>query len=383
MGVGPHDLPGVRYTCIRGVLDFMGLKKKKRRRSIYGAEQNNLRKIHARRKYRYSLRKSTREQLVKEANDTLILNHEANKKDQKIFLKKIKIANLALIQINSKVASYKSKHKAIVPLKIVEQNKSPKFNKVTIYRNGLSNNNTNFNSTELVQLEFFVFLYFLQKHYFIYNTHRFINSFLLFFFLNYYFFHKKIAQDIVSFNNTINFINNKTIFATDKIFHTYKNIFNVSTSLCNYLINQRINLLSLKKKKIKLLTKDKKKKYFKRIKRAFVTSEQFLKQIIFLNYSYNLEIHKLYITKTVYKPVHLKLKRLARCTFTKSSPQKQFFINYKQQRFFFLKLAKLNNFFFYKNNYNKHSNRKLLTDFFLFSKNYKFSIKKKITNFIK
>ena len=36
-GKGPRDLPGVRYSCVRGVLDFVGLKKKKRRRSIYGA----------------------------------------------------------------------------------------------------------------------------------------------------------------------------------------------------------------------------------------------------------------------------------------------------------------------------------------------------------
>lgn len=38
-GGGARDLPGVRYTCIRGVYDFMGLLGKKRRRSIYGIKQ--------------------------------------------------------------------------------------------------------------------------------------------------------------------------------------------------------------------------------------------------------------------------------------------------------------------------------------------------------
>ena len=38
-GGGSRDLPGVRYSLIRGVLDFMGLVNKKRRRSIYGAPQ--------------------------------------------------------------------------------------------------------------------------------------------------------------------------------------------------------------------------------------------------------------------------------------------------------------------------------------------------------
>lgn len=39
-GGGARDLPGVRYSCIRGVYDFAGLIDKKRRRSIYGAKQD-------------------------------------------------------------------------------------------------------------------------------------------------------------------------------------------------------------------------------------------------------------------------------------------------------------------------------------------------------
>jgi small subunit ribosomal protein S12 len=51
-GGGARDLPGVRYTCIRGVYDFAGLVNKKRRRSIYGAKRptDKLKKL--RRKFR-------------------------------------------------------------------------------------------------------------------------------------------------------------------------------------------------------------------------------------------------------------------------------------------------------------------------------------------
>lgn len=52
-GGGARDLPGVRYTCIRGVYDFAGLVNKKRRRSIYGAKRplEKIKKI--RRKLRF------------------------------------------------------------------------------------------------------------------------------------------------------------------------------------------------------------------------------------------------------------------------------------------------------------------------------------------
>jgi len=35
-GKGARDLPGVRYSCIRGVFDCYGILKKTKRRSIYG-----------------------------------------------------------------------------------------------------------------------------------------------------------------------------------------------------------------------------------------------------------------------------------------------------------------------------------------------------------
>jgi len=51
-GGGARDLPGVRYTCIRGVYDFAGLINKRRRRSIYGAKKpvDKIKKL--RRKFR-------------------------------------------------------------------------------------------------------------------------------------------------------------------------------------------------------------------------------------------------------------------------------------------------------------------------------------------
>ena len=51
-GVGARDLPGVRYSCIRGVLDCLPLKLKTKRRSIYGVERPVEKKTHTRRKNR-------------------------------------------------------------------------------------------------------------------------------------------------------------------------------------------------------------------------------------------------------------------------------------------------------------------------------------------
>ena len=52
-GGGARDLPGVRFTCIRGVLDFASLDYKKRRRSIYGAKRPKEKITRVRRKFRF------------------------------------------------------------------------------------------------------------------------------------------------------------------------------------------------------------------------------------------------------------------------------------------------------------------------------------------
>jgi len=54
-GGGARDLPGVRHTCVRGVYDFLGVRNKRRRRSIYGVKrpQNLVNKI--RKKFRQIL----------------------------------------------------------------------------------------------------------------------------------------------------------------------------------------------------------------------------------------------------------------------------------------------------------------------------------------
>jgi small subunit ribosomal protein S12 len=52
-GGGARDLPGIRYTCIRGVYDFAGLLNKKRRRSIYGVKKSIDKVKKVRRKLRF------------------------------------------------------------------------------------------------------------------------------------------------------------------------------------------------------------------------------------------------------------------------------------------------------------------------------------------
>ena len=51
-GGGCRDLPGVRHTCVRGVLDFLGVKNKTRRRSIYGVKKPQQKITKLRRKFR-------------------------------------------------------------------------------------------------------------------------------------------------------------------------------------------------------------------------------------------------------------------------------------------------------------------------------------------
>ena len=51
-GVGARDLPGVHFSCIRGVYDFAPVYSKIRRRSIYGVKQPDIKKTKLRRKLR-------------------------------------------------------------------------------------------------------------------------------------------------------------------------------------------------------------------------------------------------------------------------------------------------------------------------------------------
>ena len=38
-GGGPNDLPGVRYSIVRGVLDTQAVKDRKQSRSLYGTKK--------------------------------------------------------------------------------------------------------------------------------------------------------------------------------------------------------------------------------------------------------------------------------------------------------------------------------------------------------
>lgn len=51
-GGGARDLPGVRFTCIRGVYDFAPLHEKTRRRSIYGVKRPRDKVMYVRRRFR-------------------------------------------------------------------------------------------------------------------------------------------------------------------------------------------------------------------------------------------------------------------------------------------------------------------------------------------
>jgi small subunit ribosomal protein S12 len=51
-GGGARDLPGVRYSCIRGVYDCIGVLIKTKRRSIYGVPLSERLKTKARRRFR-------------------------------------------------------------------------------------------------------------------------------------------------------------------------------------------------------------------------------------------------------------------------------------------------------------------------------------------
>jgi len=52
-GGGARDLPGVGYTCIRGVLDFSSLSHKKRKRSLFGVKKPIIGVKKLRRKFRF------------------------------------------------------------------------------------------------------------------------------------------------------------------------------------------------------------------------------------------------------------------------------------------------------------------------------------------
>jgi small subunit ribosomal protein S12 len=51
-GGGARDLPGVHYTCVRGVYDLAGVLNRNKRRSIYGIHMKEHMKKKLRRKFR-------------------------------------------------------------------------------------------------------------------------------------------------------------------------------------------------------------------------------------------------------------------------------------------------------------------------------------------
>ena len=54
-GGGARDLPGVNFSCIRGVYDLIPLRDKVRRRSIYGVSRPAHKVVKLRRKFRSAI----------------------------------------------------------------------------------------------------------------------------------------------------------------------------------------------------------------------------------------------------------------------------------------------------------------------------------------
>ena len=158
-GRGPRDLPGVRYSGVRGVLDFLGLKKKKRRRSIYGAEQNNISKIRARRKYRVAIRVAERENNRKKDNEVLLEQELPVNKAINIFLKKK--------QFNDAIYVSDKKNNFFFLKKTLS---SIKNRKIYSYRDTLLNiYNTFLNLFNMYSIFSFFFVFLFNKH-FIYKS---------------------------------------------------------------------------------------------------------------------------------------------------------------------------------------------------------------------
>ena len=85
-GVGARDLPGVRYSLIRGIMDFHGLSKKKRRRSIYGASQpETIKKIRRKIKIKM-LKQSLDEQKQKPVTQDIVIPDQNLTESEKTLL---------------------------------------------------------------------------------------------------------------------------------------------------------------------------------------------------------------------------------------------------------------------------------------------------------
>ena len=168
-GRGPRDLPGVRYSGVRGVLDFLGLKKKKRRRSIYGAEQNNISKIRARRKYRVAIRVAERENNRKKDNEILLEEEAAVNLAIKTFLIK-KRFNEKILFSNTQRNFFFFKN----PISAIEKRN------VHSYKNILLNIYSTFlNIFNMYNIFSFFFIFLFNKNFIYKNKLFFKNAFFL------------------------------------------------------------------------------------------------------------------------------------------------------------------------------------------------------------
>jgi small subunit ribosomal protein S12 len=303
-GRGPRDLPGVRYALIRGVLDFIGLKKKKRRRSIYGAEQNNLSKIRARRKYRVAIRKAENERIFKNTHEKLIAKESIVTINTTILIKKIALkSNISFFKKDTGYIFYKDFFFFLTKVRIFDIN-------FTIFK--LLFNFINF--VNFYKKFYILFCVCFFKNYVFYKN----NNFLTFFnFIqmyvnkrhNFFFFEIVSFKQIIikhyyhfMFYNSFNFC-----FLKKNVYFTKSTIFyRPLKRQLSFIAIRKILFLFLKKKYFSIVKKRGFKKFFKKtVDSNILNSRKIIRKLKLSNLYYI--SHKGYFSKML--KTSLKFKK--------------------------------------------------------------------------
>jgi hypothetical protein len=269
-GRGPRDLPGVRYACIRGVLDFIGLKKKKRRRSIYGAEQNNLLKIRARRKYRSAIKIAERSRVNKNIQEKTLVKAVKYSSNILLIQKKLKFKAAQLISKNDNYIFYRNTAICYV---FIAKSKSKLYSKRFFFELCYFNFFFNFFSF----LDFSYIFFFLKIKYKYMPT----TNYLLSFYNNYIIFFKKIYDyKSIVYCTRMSKVFTLTLSYSTNFLHKYLNNAKYFSNKDTKYFSVRYQLRSAAKNKLFLL-KLKKLQKFNFVSRKHVF---FLKKIVHKNF---------------------------------------------------------------------------------------------------
>lgn len=315
-GRGPRDLPGVRYSLVRGVLDFLGLRNKRRRRSIYGAAQNDLSKIRAKRKYRVAIRKAENDRVHKEFLEKIIEQEPIIKNNFRFINNFLTEDAVYYTYVNKNFNFFKKK----IEIKnfLVLTDKLLPIDKITFQEF------LDFQKLTTI-INFYTFFFFKNKLKLL---------LVLFFFKNFIFFKKNMSKMNINialnnvnvlvktyFNNKLYFIfynYNQSLFylQLDKYSQNFKKSFQHPERLLKCLLYQKKSFVDLKKKL------NSRRNSFLTLRKVFRTN--FNKNEIFFFYTY---IH------TVFKDFFFlkKFEKIAHNFFNKSLYKK------KKINFFFFK----------------------------------------------